>query len=72
MAARIRKQSCVSAVVLAGFCISLLSIEALNSDCCWRQDIKLGKIACVLFKAFDSQEVNELPYYKTSVLILVI
>lgn len=67
-----RKQSCVCAVVLAGFCIPLLSIEALNSNYYWRQDIKLGKIACVLFRVFDSQEVNELPYYKTFVLILVI
>lgn len=67
-----RRQSCVSAVVLAGFCIPLVSIETLNSDYCWRQDIKLGTITCVLFRAFDSQEVNELPYYKTFVLILVI
>lgn len=47
-----RKQSHVSGVVVAGFLILLLSTEALNTDCCWRQDIKLGAVMYVLLRVF--------------------
>jgi len=67
-----RKQSHVSAVVVAGFLIPLLSTEALNTDYCWRQNIKLVVIVYVCLGAFASKEVKELPYCKTCVLILVI
>ena len=54
LTARMRKQSHVSAVVVAGFLIPLLSAEALNTDYCWRQDIKLGAVMYVLLRAFAS------------------
>lgn len=67
-----RKQSHISAVVVAGFLIPLVSAEALNTDYCWRQDIERGVVVYVLLRASASKELNELPYYKTSVLVLVI